>query len=119
MAESDLSDEIPTRSIGEPIDASPWNVNASTQVAITGMETKKPLVWVEEGEVKRVWDALGSLKDELQAEFSDLCSATEDKLRECVKELEEKIQVILVRTENQQVQATLRIFIININANAW
>ena len=105
MAEHDMSDDNSTPPIGEPIDAASPDANASEQVAgIAGMETKKPLLWVEEGEVKRLWDALSSLKEELKAELSSSCSATEDKLHVCVKELEEKIKVILVRTENEQVQ---------------
>ena len=100
-----MNDDNSTPPIGEPIDAASPDANASEQVAFAGMETKKPLVWVEEGEVKLLWDALGSLKEELQAKLSMSCSATEDKLRVCVRELEEKIKVILVRTKNEQVCA--------------
>ena len=110
MAEGNMSDDNSIPPTGEPIEAA----SPSEQVSIAGIETKKPLVWVEEGEVKRLWDAVSSLKEELQAELSrrlsNSSSATEDKLRVCIKELEEKIEekikVILVRTKNEQVQLT-------------
>ena len=99
-----MNDDTSTPSIGEPVEAASPDANVPEQVAIAGLETKKPLVWVEEGEVKRLWKAMGLLKEELQAEFSASYSATEDKLRVCVTELEEKIKVIVDRTENEQVQ---------------
>lgn len=115
---SDISEERPSESspyVCEPIDAS--NANASTQVAVTGMaENKKALVWIEEGEVQRLSDTVGSLKEELKdlkTKFGDASSATEDKLHgvcACIKELEDKIEVVLHRKENQQV----KLFIISI-----
>jgi len=102
----DISDESPSRTC-EPIDASTANFS---QVAVTGMvENKKSLVWMEEGEVQRISDTVGSLSDtmgSLKEEVKDVKAGTEEKFRDVcadIKKLKDDIKVVLHRKENQQV----------------